>query len=236
MVKPAPAGGSSSPNVKPEERGLDAGYFRPWFMTVVSVKPGADPEIVRIEFSSGSLFSLKTSYIPLFYRSEALYSPGKELSSDEEAVLFFAAACYRTERIALRLAARAEQTAFNLARKLKRRGHSSSSVQAVISRLQELGIVKDARYAELWIQSRLTRRAESPRALTAALCGRGIDKRDVQAALKSALEGENEWILLRRYLEKNRLSPHGRDPALNYRLKSEGFSASILERLWEEAD
>ncbi|MDR3138371.1 MAG: recombination regulator RecX [Treponema sp.] len=204
-------------------------------MTVVSVKPGIDPEIVRIEFSGGSLFSFKTSYIPLFYRGKALYSPGKELSPDEEGAIFFAAACYRAERIALRLVARAEQTAFNLARKLERRGHSPSSVRAVISRLQELGILEDARYAELWIRSRLARRAESPRSLTAALRSRGIDKNDVRSALKSALQGENEWILLQRYLEKNRLSPK-ETPSLAYRLKVEGFSPSLLDRLREEGD
>jgi regulatory protein len=203
-------------------------------MTVVSVKPGTGPETVRIELSSGSLFSFKTVYIPPFYQNESLYAPGKELSPDEEGIIFFAAACYRTERIALRLIARAEQSAFNLARKLERRGHSSSSVRAVLSRLRELEIVNDKRYAELWIRSRLARRAESPRSLTTALRGRGIDKEDIRTALKSALNAENEWTLLQRYLLKHRLSPDGRDTSLKFRLKSEGFSGSILDRYWEE--
>jgi regulatory protein len=205
-------------------------------MTVVSVKSGADPETVRIELSSGSLFSFKTVYIPASYQNESLYTPGKELSPGEEGAVFFAAACYRTERIALRLVARAEQTAFNLARKLERRGHSPSSVRAVLSRLQKLEIVNDRRYAELWIRSRLARRAESPRSLTTALRSRGIDKEDVRTALKSALNSENEWILLQRYLVKNRLSPNGRDPSLKYRLKSEGFSGPVLDRYWEEQE
>jgi regulatory protein len=205
-------------------------------MTVVSVKPGTDPEIVRIELSSGALFSFKTIYISPPYQNEALYAPGKELSPDEEEEIFFAAACYRTERIALRLVARAEQTLFNLARKLERRGHSPASVRAVLSRLQELEIVNDRRYAELWIRSRLARRAESPRALAAALRSRGIDRKDIQGALKSALDFEREWLLLQRYLEKNRRLIDGGELSLKYRLKFEGFSGPVLERYWEERD
>jgi regulatory protein len=205
-------------------------------MTVVSVKTGADPETVRIELSSGSLFSFKTVYIPSFYQNESLYTPGRELSPDEEGAVFFAAACYRTERIALRLVARAEQSAFNLARKLERRGHSASSVRAVLSRLRELEIVSDKRYAELWIRSRLSRRAESPRFLTTALRGRGIDKEDLRSALKSVLNPENEWTLLQRYLLKNRLSLNETGASLKYLLKSEGFSGPVLDRYWEEQE
>jgi regulatory protein len=205
-------------------------------MTVVSVKPGVDPEIVRIELSSGSPFSLKTIYIPSLYQKEPLYTPGKELSPDEEEALFFAAACYRTERIALRLVARAEQTVFNLTHKLERRGFAPAVVRMVVSRLRELEIVNDKRYAELWIRSRLTRRAESPRALTLSLRNRGIGKEDVRAALKLALNFENEWALLQRYLKKKRRVIDGGDPSLKYRLKFEGFSGPVLEQYWEEGE
>jgi regulatory protein len=205
-------------------------------MTVVSVKQGSDPEILRIELSSGSLFSFKISYLSPSYRKDALYVPGKELSPDEEGAVFFAAACYRTERIALRLISRAEQTVFNLARKLERRGHSSASVKAVLSRLRELEILNDKRYAELWLRSRLVRRAESPRALSSALRGRGIGKEDVQGALKAALNFETEWALLQRYLAKNRRLEEEKGLSLKYRLKSEGFSGPVLERYWEERE
>ncbi|MDR3167438.1 MAG: recombination regulator RecX [Treponema sp.] len=205
-------------------------------MTVVSVKPGTDTEIIRIELSSGPLFSFKTVYVPSLYQNEALYTPGKELSSDEEGILFFAAACYRTERIALRLVARAEQTVVNLTHKLERRGFSPAAVRAVVSRLRELEIVNDKRYAELWIRSRLTRRAESPRALTLSLRHRGIGKEDAQAALKSVLTFENEWALLQRYLMKKRRIIEGGDLSLKYCLKSEGFSGPVLDRYWEEEE
>jgi regulatory protein len=205
-------------------------------MTVVSVKPGADPEILRIELSGRSPFSFKISYLSPPYQSDLLYVPGRELSPDEEEALFFAASCCRTERIALGLISRAEQTVFNLTRKLERRGHSAASVKAVLSRLEELEILSDRRYAELWLRSRLARRAESPRALASALRRRGIGKEDLQGALKSALNFETEWALLRRYLEKIRPPEGEKGLSLKYRLKSEGFSVPVLERYWEEQE
>jgi regulatory protein len=205
-------------------------------MTVVSVKPGTDPEILRIELSGGSSFSFKISYLSPPYQKDLFYVPGRELSLEEEEALLFAASCYRTERSALRLISRAEQAAGNLARKLERRGYAAAAVKVVLSRLRELEILDDRRYAELWIRSRLARRAESPRALASALRSRGIGKEDLQGALKSTLNFEAEWALLQRYLEKNR-SPEGeKGLALKYRLKSEGFSGSVLERYWEEQE
>ncbi|MDR2029237.1 MAG: recombination regulator RecX [Treponema sp.] len=222
-------------------------------MTVVSIKttgPEAGPLISRIGLSDGSLFSFNHTYLPPFWQGGAFFLPGKELLGDELEAVRFAAACFRTERAALRLVARAEQTRAGLARKLEHRGHTPSCIRVVISHLADLEVVSDQRYAGLWLQSRLARGAHSPLQLLNALSNRGIDRDTARAALKSALDFEHELALLGRYLTKSvtksvaksvtksaatgRFSGAGKDSFLKQRLKHEGFSPSVVQWFWEE--
>ena len=222
-------------------------------MIIVSVKPetggiygegGAD--IRRIELSDGSLFSFRLFYLPPNFADGFVYAPdtdrGRELEEGEEEALRFAAACYRAERNALRLIARAEQSAAGLARKLERGGHERSCVKAVLARLSGLDAVNDRRFAELWLLSRLGRRTDSPRGLLAALRGRGISGSDAEKSLKKILDGDTEQELLVRYAKNNGFIPAESGPAppdLDFiwsRLKFEGFSPAAIQRFRDEWD
>jgi regulatory protein len=210
-------------------------------MTLVSINSGTDAELRRIKLSDGSLFSLRTCYFAGCSGEDfdCRFVEGGEISAGEEGALRFASACLRAERTALRLIARAEQTVPGLAVKLKSRGFESSCVAAVLRRLKELGVVNDRRFAALWIQSRLARRAESPRRLLTALRNRGIGQDDAEAALKSLLDFQNESALLRSYIEKCRLLPPAKQAgllSLKYRLKREGFSSAVIQNYWEEQE
>ncbi|MDR1420688.1 MAG: RecX family transcriptional regulator [Treponema sp.] len=218
-------------------------------MTIVSVKPetggisgegGAD--IRRLELSDGSLFSFRLFYLPPHLASGSFYSPGtaegRELGEGEEDALRFASACYRAERNALRLIARAEQSVSGLARKLERGGHKRACVKAVLARLSGLDAVNDRRFAELWLLSRLGRRTDSPRSLLAALRGRGISGNDAEKSLKKALGGGAEQELLVRYAKKNGLvSSESTLTASDFvwsKLKFEGFSPAAIQRFRDE--
>jgi regulatory protein len=213
-------------------------------MTIISIKTGTDAELKRIALSDGSLFSFRACYLEGFSGGPADSFPpvGGEISAGEEQAFRFAAACLRAERAALRLAARAEQTALGLSRKLARRGFDSPCVSAVLRRLGELDIINDRRFAGLWLQSRLARRPESPRRLLAGLRGRGIDREDAEGALKSLLDFQRESALLRGYIEKKHPAPMPETAAaqragvlsLKYRLRAEGFSPAVIQAYWEE--
>ncbi|MDR1105057.1 MAG: recombination regulator RecX [Treponema sp.] len=220
-------------------------------MTIVSVKPetggisgegGAD--IRRLELSDGSLFSFRLFYLPPHFISDSSYDPGtaegRELGEGEEDALRFASACYRAERNALRLIARAEQSESGLAHKLERAGHERSCVRAVLARLSALDAVNDRRFAELWLLSRLGRRADSPRSLLASLRGRGIPGSDAEKSLKKVLDGDTEQDLLVRYAQKNGLLSSEStlaDPGFVWsKLKFEGFSPAALQRFRDEWD
>ena len=209
-------------------------------MTVVSLKTEADGELNRIELSDGSLFSFRICYLPPGLFNENFSSPdaveGKDINAAEEAAFRHASACLRAEKAALRLIARAEQCTLGLTRKLEKRGHETACVNAVISRLSELRLLDDRRYARLWLASRL-RLARSPRRLLSSLCGRGIDRDDAEAALKTALDEDAEFTLLARFVKR-----HSRKTAregetgvrsLKYLLKSEGFSPPVIQRFFD---
>ena len=156
----------------------------------------------------------------------------------------FAAACLRAEKTALHLIARAEQNVSGLSRKLEKRGHDSACIQTVIERLCEAGLLDDRRYARLWLGTRINQRAASPRRLFAALCSRGIDHDDAEAALKETLDDETEQRILERYAQKLQFrqkdgedeSPAAARRSLRYTLKSEGFSSAAIQCFFDNQE
>jgi regulatory protein len=188
--------------------------------------------IIRVGLSDGALFSLNTIYLPPPFRGGDYFSPGGEISAEEAAALRFAGACYRAERAALRLVARAEQTRAGLRRKLEQRGHGADHADAAVSYLTELGILDDRRFAERWIRSRLHRGADSPLTLINGLCRRGIDRNVAREARTTALDFDQETELLGKFIAKKRPAPEAR--FLKALLKREGFSPPVVERYWEE--
>jgi regulatory protein len=208
-------------------------------MIIVSLKTeaaGACLTKSEVELSDGSLFSFRNCYLPAeILNALANFNTieGREITAEEEAGFRHASACLRAEKAALRLIARAEQCTQGLSRKLQRRGHESPCVNAVISRLLELKLLDDRRFAQLWLESRL-RLARSPRRLLVSLCGRGIDRDDGEAALKAALDEETETAMLARFAKKYaRKAARGGEAvtrSLKHLLKSEGFSQAAIAR------
>ncbi|GHV95411.1 hypothetical protein AGMMS50293_17310 [Spirochaetia bacterium] len=223
-------------------------------MTIVSIKIGTTGELRRVELSDGSFFSFKTCYLPPIFTNESLLTPGmaegRELDAGEEEGFRFASACLRAEKAALRLIARAEQSVFGLSRKLERRGCTPACTRAVISRLIDLELLDDRRFARLWLETRLLRPA-SPRRLFGGLRARGIDHDDAESALKAVLDDETEQALLARFAAKQRRSRAFRNAetkaaeyrwgfdalrTLKFLLKSEGFSTGAIQRYFGELD
>jgi regulatory protein len=211
-------------------------------MTILSIKSTNDEDVRRMELSDGSIFSFKIGYLPPVNTNENLYTPGMaegiELSTAEEEGFRFASECMRAEKVAFRFIARAEQTVFGLSRKLEKRGHNTACVRAVVSQLCDTGLLDDRRYASLWIESAICRRASSPRRLLAALCTR-VDRHDAEAALKEALGEDAELQLLERYVQKLQRKPANNNNSANphllrYTLKSEGFSSRVIRQFFDE--
>jgi regulatory protein len=206
-------------------------------MTIVSLKTGADntADLIKIGFSDDSSLVIKNCYLDDYFETHSLEA-GKEITPQEEETLRFAADCYRTERIGMRLIARAEQTQARLSYKLQYRGCSGTSVRAVMNRPIELHLADDERYAERWLRSHLARiggKVSGPRKLSDALRSRGIDRNIIKEALDKTLGEEDEYALLQRFLVKNR--KHSTNTAyLRGYLRHEGFSSPAINRYFDE--
>jgi regulatory protein len=206
-------------------------------MIIVSLKTEARGELFRIGLSDGSLFSFRNCYLPPDLQSTHLVDPasaeGREITAVEEEAFRGASAWLRAEKAALRLIARAEQCTAGLSRKLEKRGHDRTCVNAVISRLSALSLLDDSRYACLWLESRL-RLARSPRRLLISLCARGIDRDDAQAAMKKVLNEEVEISMIARFVKKYAKKAGGKEEdiarSLKHVLKGEGFSQAAILR------
>jgi regulatory protein len=212
-------------------------------MTIVSIRPGKADDTRRIELSDGSLFSFKSCYLDTAFFDETRYMPGTEISPGEEESFRFASTCLRGEKAALRLIGRAEQTSFGLRHKLEKAGYPRSCVNAVLSRLRDLRVLDDSRYARMWLEARLVRGAEGPRLLLAALRRRGISRQDAEGALRRVLSPAVEKVLLDNFLQKKRLPQHGAvvDVTVSATadtvrlLKREGFSPDLIRAYREDS-
>jgi len=204
-------------------------------MELVSIKTKNHREdgAAIAELVGGSTFLFSIDYLNNI-KDFSLWAEGKVLSSLEEDSLLFAAACYKAEKIALRLIARAEQSCLVLTAKLEKRGIEASVVRAVVSRLADREMLNDARYAELWIRSRLgSRKALSPIRLLASLGKRGIDRASSLIAISKVLDEETEFALLLKYLEETDILEGKGGRFLKTRLKHEGFSTEVIEKFFE---
>ena len=209
-------------------------------MTVVSlvVPPRAAPSVRRISLSDGSKFFYNNAYLSF---DDTELSPGAELSEAGEAALRRAARCYRAERAALKLIARAEQTRFALERKLERKGIGRGECIAALDYLERLEVISDERYAAVWLRMKLRpvlggrKSRASPRKLFAVLTGRGIAAGTVRKALREALDAETEGALLKSWIASGFQAEGAgeNDDGARFALRAEGFSASAI-RAWVE--
>ena len=197
-------------------------------MFLVSLKPEnfLNDGILKAEFSDGSSSLLISGYLP-----EGFDPVSRELTARDEEALAYAAACYRAEKSALRLIARAEQHSLGLTAKLERRGHDAAVARTVVSGLLDRNLLDDTRYAELWVRSRLSaKKALTPRWLFASLAKRGIKRVFSQKAMNTVLDEEAEFTLLLRYIKKAGTLNGKGVISLKKHLKNEGFSLAVIER------
>jgi regulatory protein len=195
---------------------------------------------MRIGLSDGSIFSFKAVYLPPEFPLDSRAVPGAEISAEETASLRFAAGCYRAERAALALITRAEQTRLGLKGKLERKGIDSAHIRAALDYLEELGIVSDKRFAELWLDSKL-RHVDAerggklcPRKLLNSLLGRSIPADIARKALGAALDSGTERVLLDSYIAGTFPDFERDDVSIRRRLREAGFSSAAIRAYWEE--
>ncbi|MFW5969389.1 MAG: regulatory protein RecX [Halofilum sp. (in: g-proteobacteria)] len=132
----------------------------------------------------------------------------------------------------MRLLARREHAAGELAAKLERRGYDRAAIGAEIERLAAEGLQSDERFAALFVEQRVAR-GDGPLKLRAALGERGVDGGTIDLALAPF---EEEWQVLAREVLERRfgVSAPGTRAERSKRmrfLQGRGFPAGIIRRV-----
>ena len=133
--------------------------------------------------------------------------------------------------ILLRRLSRAPRTRAELEKDLARRGADPEVSAQVLDRFEEVGLIDDASYARLWVESRHRGKALARSVLKQELRRRGVDSETIDVAIEQ-IDDEDEY---QRALEfaarKARVKP-GEDPAkalsrLAGQLARKGYPAGV---------
>lgn len=133
--------------------------------------------------------------------------------------------------ICLRQLTAAPRTRAQLAATLRRRGVPDDAAEAVLGRFAEVGLIDDAMFASAWVESRHHGRGLGRRALAAELNQRGVDRREIQAAV-AKLSPETERATARALVEGRLAGTAGQPGPVRLRrlagmLARKGYPASL---------
>ncbi len=132
-----------------------------------------------------------------------------------------------------------DRTVSEMQRYLDGKEFGEADVDATVTRLTELGLLNDARYAQRYVETRLASKPVSRRHLYELMKTHGLSEADIQAALES-VESENEERNAIAVAEKfvrqfASLEPEKRRERVLSRLIARGYSYETARKALEEA-
>lgn len=144
----------------------------------------------------------------------------------------------RAREVCLRLLTVRSRTRAELHQALLRKGFEEEVADQVLSRLDEVGLVDDAAFAELWVRSRHTYQGLGRRALAAELRHKGVND-DVAAAAVSTVDSQAEEERAGELVRKRLRSMHNVDEAARVRklvgmLARRGYSQGLAFQVVRE--
>jgi regulatory protein len=144
----------------------------------------------------------------------------------------------RAREICLRLIEVGPRTQHELATALRKKGIADEVAELVLERFAEVGLVDDAMFARLWVDSRHRSRGLSGRALQQELRRKGIDEQHVREAV-GELDPDEEVatarsLVRRKLASTNGLAADARVRRLAGMLARKGYPAGLAFRVVKE--
>lgn len=138
---------------------------------------------------------------------------------------------------ALAIVSRRDHSVHEMRVKLKRRGFTIEQVTATIAKLKEESLLDDERFAKVFIESVLERKAVGSRWLRAKLRQRGIEQTIIDHTLAEQLDSGNEEKVLeqaaRQWQRRHQQVRHEYARLARF-LVSRGFSQGAIAALREQ--
>ncbi len=141
----------------------------------------------------------------------------------------------QAKEICLRLLTARPRTRVELAQALTRKGVEADVVEQVLSRLDEVGLIDDAAFAEMWVRSRHGFQGLSRRALAVELRRKGVTDESAAEALAS-VDSDAEEERARQLVRKRLRALGGADETTKVRklvgmLARKGYSEGLAYRV-----
>ncbi|MFB9368682.1 regulatory protein RecX [Kitasatospora albolonga] len=145
----------------------------------------------------------------------------------------------RARAICLRLLTGAAKTRKQLAEALAKREIPEEVAEQVLDRLQEVGLIDDAAFAEAWVESRHNARGLGRRVLSQELRQRGVAPELAERAL-AQVDEDGEEAAARDFVERRLRTMRGLDDQAKLRrlvgaLARRGYAEGLAFRLAKEA-
>lgn len=132
----------------------------------------------------------------------------------------------------------APRTRAELAAVLAKKGVPDDAAEAVLGRFTEVGLIDDATFSTMWVESRHRGRGLSGRALQQELRRKGVDEttaREAAAEIDPEQEAATARALVQRKLPSTRgLAPEARVRRLAGMLARKGYSSGLAFRIVKE--
>jgi regulatory protein len=140
--------------------------------------------------------------------------------------------------IALRTLTARARTRHELEQSLQAKNVPQAAINAVIDRLEEVGLVNDASFAVNWVTSRQQRRHLSRRVLRRELQAKGVGSSEIDMALDH-VDLDAELKSARDLIERKQAAMNGLSRDVRYRrlagmLSRRGFDASITAQVLDD--
>ena len=141
--------------------------------------------------------------------------------------------------VVLRRLSVSARTRRELAEDLGLRGVPSEAIEQVLDRFTEVGLIDDAEFARLWVESRRRSRGSAPRVLRQELREKGVDPELIEATLES-IGADEQREDARRLVDAKLRSVARFDDAVQIRrlvnlLVRRGYSPSMSYEVVREA-
>ena len=199
---------------------------------VVSETKQVSSGCIKITTEEGPAFFIRKAYLT-HVAPEAICC-GSVFSGEDEEDIIDAGFCYAAESKALSYLARAEQSRFNLTRKLGAKGIEKRHIEKVLDYLEREGSLSDTRFSRAWLNARKINHLEGRSRLASELAFRGVARDVADAALDEFFSENSEEAICKKALEKCNRRRMREDKIIAY-LMRHGFSQKTIRAAAKES-
>lgn len=155
---------------------------------------------------------------------------GQKLSDEDIAELKAADTLEKAQQRAVNFIAYRPRTEREVRLRLKKAGADEETINSVVARVKDAGLLDDEAFGKAWVESRLRANPRSRRMLAWELRQKGVGDDDVQAALEDVNDEEAAFrAAQKRWPKVKALEPRERKRKLMEFLSRNGFDYQTIE-------